>query len=174
MRERVGEAASSFTQRAGEMAGNARDRVGDFGHGARERIGDLGSRARDRGRGGLEHAMQDYPLALAAGAALLGLGLGLLVPESEHENQLMGRTRDDLLNRAQNTAERVKVAAVEATHEVREAVRDEVASRGPGIKSAIQGAVASVGAQLKDAAGRLQEEARQAAQDSISGGDGKA
>lgn len=175
LRQRVGEATSGLTERAGEIAGSARERVGDLGSGARERAHDLGVRAKEQGRrarGGLDRMMDENPLAVAAGAAVIGLALGLLVPESERENRLMGPTRDNLMDRAQTTAERVKDAAVEATHDVREVVREEAASRAPEIKSTIKDAAAAVGSQVKDAAGRVKEEAKQAAKESKSGGRG--
>jgi hypothetical protein len=116
--------------------------------------------------------MEDNPLAVAAGAAILGLALGLLVPETERENRIMGPTRDNLVDRAQTTAGRVKEAAVEATQEVREVVREEAQSRAPEIKATIKDAAASVGEQVKEAAGRVKEEAKQAARESKSGGRG--
>jgi ElaB/YqjD/DUF883 family membrane-anchored ribosome-binding protein len=157
LRESVGGAASGVAERAGELAGNARERASDLGARAREK-----SR---RARGGMENMMEENPLAVAAGAAILGLAIGLLVPESERENRLMGSTRDTLVDRAQNTARRVKDAAVEAGQEVREAVRQEVEDRAPEIKSSLKDAAQSVGAEVKDAAGRVKEQAKQAAKD---------
>ncbi len=175
VRNRVGEAASGFSERAGEIAGSARERVGDLGHSARERVSDLGSRAKEgteRARGGLDRMMDENPLAVAAAAAILGLTVGLLVPETERENRLMGGTRDTLVDRAQNTAQRVKDAAVEAGNEVREAVREEAEYRAPEIKATIKDAAATVGAQVKDSAGRVKEEAKQAAKEKQGGGRG--
>src|SRR4029450_5695935 len=117
-------------------------------------------------RGGMQDIMEDNPLAVAAGAAILGLCLGLLVPESERENRLMGPARDNLVDRAQATASRVKDAALEATNEVREAVREEAAFRAPEIKATVKDAAASVAEQAKDAANRMKEEAKQAARES--------
>jgi ElaB/YqjD/DUF883 family membrane-anchored ribosome-binding protein len=168
LRETVSGAASGVAERAGELAGSARERVNELGSGARQRAGDLGVRAREqtrRARGGVEHLMEDNPLAIAAGAAILGLALGLLVPESERENRLMGSTRDGLVDRAQNTARRVKDAAVEAGQEVREVVRQEVEFRGPEIKSALKDAAQTVSSEVKQAAGRVTEQAKQAAKD---------
>jgi ElaB/YqjD/DUF883 family membrane-anchored ribosome-binding protein len=172
VRERAGEIAGGARERAGEIAGSARERAGDLRQGARRRIDDLGSRARvqgQRARSGASHLMEDNPLAVAAGAAILGLVFGLLVPESEREHRLMGPTRDNLLDQAQSTARRVKDAAVEAGNEVREAVREEATSRAPEIKATIKDAAASVGTQAKDAAGRVKEEAKQAAKETRSG-----
>ena len=155
VRERAGEIAG----RAGELAGTARERVSDFGSTARERAGDQARRA----RGGFDRMMEESPLAVAAGATILGLLIGLLVPESERENRLMGPTRDNLVDRAQTTAQRVKEVAIEAGNEVREAVREEASSRAPEIKSTLKEAAATVGAQVKGAAERVKEEAKQAA-----------
>jgi ElaB/YqjD/DUF883 family membrane-anchored ribosome-binding protein len=166
--EKAGELADTARERASELGTGARQRIDDFGTGARRRIDDLGSRAREQGRrarGGIEHTMEDNPLALVAGAAILGLAIGLLVPESDRENRLMGSTRDQLVDRARHTANRVKDAAVEAGQEVREVVREEVQYRGPDIKTAIKDAAQTVGAEVKEAAGRVKEQAKQAAKD---------
>lgn len=175
VRERAGEIAG----RAGELAGTARERVGELSSSARERASDLGHAARERigtqarrARGGIDRMMDESPIAVAAGATILGLLIGLLVPESERENRLMGPTRDNLVDRAQTTAQRVKEAALEAGSEVREAVREEASSRAPEIKSTLKDAAAAVGEQVKEAAGRVKEEAKLAAKQSKSGGRG--
>lgn len=175
VRERAGEIAGGARERAGEIAGSARERAEGLREGARRRFDDLGTRARvqgQRARGGFEHTLENNPLAVAAGAAILGLVMGLLVPESEREHRLMGPTRDNLVNRAQSTAQRVREAAVEAGNEVREAVREEAASRAPEIKATIKDAAATVRSQVKESAGRVSEEAKQAAKGSRSGGRG--
>lgn len=161
----VAERAGDLTHQAGELAGQARERAGELGDDVRERARDLGSRAKDqsrRARGGLERMVEVNPLAVAAGVAALGLACGLLVPETEREQRLMGPARDDLVHRAEGTARRVKDAAVQAGQELREAVREEVSQRGPEVKSVVQDAVQSVGEQVKEKAGRVKEEAKQA------------
>jgi ElaB/YqjD/DUF883 family membrane-anchored ribosome-binding protein len=164
----VGERAGELTHQAGEMADRARERAGEIGGEVRERARDLGSRARLQGRrarGGLERLVEDSPLAVAAGVAVLGLAFGLLVPETEREQRLMGPARDDLVQRAQDTARRVKDAAVEAGQELRESVREEVAERAPEVKAVVQDAVQAVGEQVKQKAGRVKEEAKLAARE---------
>jgi ElaB/YqjD/DUF883 family membrane-anchored ribosome-binding protein len=157
--------ADDLSRQAGEVAGRARQRAEDLGGDVRERARDLGARARERTRrtrGGLERLAEENPLAVAAGVAALGLACGLLVPETEREQRLMGPARDDLVDRAQGTARRVKHAAVEAGQELREVVRDKVAERGPEVKAVVQDAMQSVGEQVKEQAGRVKEEAKQA------------
>ena len=161
----VGERAGDLGSQAGELTGRARERVGELGGGVRQRARDLGYTAKYRGRqarGGLERMAEENPLAVAAGVAVLGLACGLLIPESEREQRLMGPVRDDLKYRAQETARRVKDAAVEAGQELKESVREEVSERAPEVKAVVQDAVQSVGEQVKEKAGRVKEEAKQA------------
>ncbi|MBA3319669.1 MAG: DUF3618 domain-containing protein [Gemmatimonadales bacterium] len=165
----VAERAGDLGHQAGELAGRARERAGEMGEGVREQARDLGTRAKEqtrRARGGLKRLVEDSPLAVAAGVAVLGLACGLLVPETDREQRLMGPVRDDLVERAQGTVRRVKDAAVEAGHEIREAVREEVSERAPEVKAVVQDAVQSVGEQIKEKAGRVKEEAKQAARES--------
>ena len=80
----------------------------------RERSGEM----LRRGRHNLELMIRDYPLAVGAAAAVLGASLGMVVPETEQENELMGEARDSALERAQDVASdaasRVKEAAAAA------------------------------------------------------------
>jgi hypothetical protein len=77
----------------------------------RERSGEMVR----RGRHNLELMIRDYPLAVGAAAAVLGATLGMVVPETEQENELLGEVRDSALARAQDVASdaasRVKEAA---------------------------------------------------------------
>ncbi len=61
--------------------------------------------------------VRDYPLAVGAAALLIGASLGMVVPETERENEWMGEARENALRRAQDAAsdavDRVKDAAAE-------------------------------------------------------------
>ena len=175
----VGSATETASERAGELREQARDRAGDLaeraeelGSGARERARDLGHQAREqtrRARGGVERLMKDNPLAVAAGIAAIGLAAGLLVPETERERRALGPVRDDLAERAQTTASRIKDAAVEAGQEVKDAVQEEIKFRAPELKSTLSDAAQTVTQQVKESAGRVKEEAKQAAKKSSAG-----
>ena len=69
------------------------------------------------GRHRLESMVREYPLAVGAAALLIGASLGMVVPETDRENELMGEARDNALERAQEAAsgavDRVKDAAAE-------------------------------------------------------------
>ena len=166
MREKVGGAAAEVSDRAGDLA----DRAGDVVDRVQERAGDLGTTAKrkmqeqtERARGGLEEMMEKNPLALVAGAAILGLALGLVLPESRREQRLMGSQRDQLADRVQTTFDRVKDAAVEAGREVSQVAKDEAAHRAPELKDSLKDAAATIGEQVKESASRVAQEAKQAA-----------
>ena len=129
-----------------------------------ERASELGTSASERARnarGGLERMLEGNPLAVAAGAAVIGLALGMLVPESDPERRVMGPARDQLADRAQGVVDRVKDAAADAGREVQETVREEVAAVAPQVKDTLQEAASAVKEQVKESAGRVANEAKQ-------------
>lgn len=86
------------------------------------RAAEFGGDPRGYGReraGGFERVVRDNPLAIGAAAALVGVAIGLSVPASETENQLMGEARDSVVDRARNlasdAAEKVQEVAAKAT-----------------------------------------------------------
>jgi ElaB/YqjD/DUF883 family membrane-anchored ribosome-binding protein len=161
--------------RAKDSAESVRHTVGDKAQHVSERAGELTSSARERARdarGGLERMMHENPLALAAGAAVIGLALGMLLPETERERRVMGATRDQLVDRVSNVADRVKDAAVEAGREVKDTLQEEVSAAAPGLKSTLQDAAATVKDQVKESAGRVAEEAKQEVRKQSKGGAG--
>jgi ElaB/YqjD/DUF883 family membrane-anchored ribosome-binding protein len=171
MRHTVADAASQ----AGERAGELKERAGVLKERVQERAGELGSSARERARGargGLERMTQDNPLAVVAGAAVIGLALGMLLPKTERENRLMGTKRDQLVDRVQETASRVKDVAVEAGREVQETLRDEVSQRGGDVKDTLKEAATTVKGQIKESADRVAKEAKQEIKKPSQGGAG--
>ena len=164
VRHTVGDKAYYVSERAGELTRELQERAGELGSSAKER-------ARDA-RGGLERMMQENPLALAAGAAVIGLALGMLLPETEPERRVMGPTRDQLADRVSTVADRVKDAAVEAGREVKDTLQEEVSAAAPAVKSTLQDAAATVKEQIKESAGRVAEEAKQEVRKQSKGGAG--
>jgi ElaB/YqjD/DUF883 family membrane-anchored ribosome-binding protein len=172
VRHAIGSKVGSATESVSERAGDLAERAEELGSGARERARELGHRAQEqtrRARTGLERLMEDNPLAVIAGVAVIGLTAGLLVPETERERRTMGPVRDDLAERAQTTASRIKDAAVEAGQDLKESVQEEIKFRAPEIKSTLSDAAQTVKEQVKESAGRVKEEAKQAAKQSTAG-----
>ncbi len=162
VKESVSEAASEIKGRAGEVASD----VSGLKDRAQERVGELGGQARrqtQRVKTNLEHAATENPLMVALGATVAGLVLGLLLPGTERENEMMGPARDQLMDRAEKTAERVKDAATEAGREVKEAVQTEIKEHAPEVKQAVQEAGMMVKEQVKESARKVKKEAKDAA-----------
>jgi ElaB/YqjD/DUF883 family membrane-anchored ribosome-binding protein len=157
VKEKVSDAASGISERASGLAGETQERVGELRGKARVQT--------RRVKTNLEHAAEENPLMVAIGASIVGLALGLLLPETERENELMGPARDQLVDRAERTAERVKDAATEAGRDVKEAVRTEVSERAPEVKQVVQDAGTMVKEQVKESARKVTQEAKNAVAD---------
>jgi ElaB/YqjD/DUF883 family membrane-anchored ribosome-binding protein len=165
VKESVSEAAGGVKERAGDL----KERAGDLKENAGERIGDWGHQVRSQSqrlKTNLEHAAEDNPLALAIGSAVVGLALGLLLPGTQRENELMGPARDQLVDRAEETVERAKDAAVEAGREVKETVKSEIEQHKPEMKEMVEQAGQTVKEQVKQSARRVKDETKDAAKKS--------
>jgi len=168
IRGRVGGTLSGVKDSVSEAASSVAERAGEFKDRAGERIGELGSEARRKTRRvktNLEHAAEENPLALAIGAAVVGLALGMLLPGTRREDELMGSSRDQLVDRAERTAERVKDAAVEAGRELKDTVRTEIEEHKPEVRQVVQEAGQTVKEQVKESARRVKKEAKEAAKE---------
>jgi ElaB/YqjD/DUF883 family membrane-anchored ribosome-binding protein len=166
IKEKVGDAVSGVKEKVSETASGISEHAGELASGTGERVGELRGRARfqtRRVKTNLEHAAEENPLMVAIGATIVGLALGLLLPGTERENELMGTARDQLVDRAERTAERVKDAAAEAGREVKDAVQTEMSERGPEVKQVVKDAGLMVKEQVKESAKKVKQEAKNAA-----------
>ena len=73
----------------GEALGTAYNKVGEFGGVARDQY---------------DHYLQENPLALGAVALAVGAAVGMAIPSTKYEGELMGEARQQLMERAQSTA----------------------------------------------------------------------
>jgi hypothetical protein len=114
---RVQETASNLAARTKEtvsgVAGQAQAKAAQWGQQAQRQA----QRVEQR----FESTMQENPLAIGALAVALGAAIGLAVPVTRRENELMGQARDRLLDKAQtvahDTIEQVQQVAQKATGE---------------------------------------------------------
>jgi ElaB/YqjD/DUF883 family membrane-anchored ribosome-binding protein len=169
IKDKVGGAVSGMKESVTEAASGVAEKASELKERAGERVGELGGRARWQSRRiktNLEHQAEENPLIVAVGAAVIGLALGLLLPGTEREDELMGPARDQLVDRAEHTVERAKDAAVAAGREVKETVKAEIQERKPEIKEAVQQAGETVKEQVKESARRVKNEAKTAAKES--------
>jgi len=166
---KVGGAVSGVKDSVSEAAGGVAERASELKDQAGERIGELSGQARrqtQRIKTNLEHAAEENPLAIGIGATIVGLAIGLLLPGTQREDEIMGSARDQLVDRAEKTVERAKDAAVEAGREVKETVKSEFEQHKPEIKDAVQQAGQHVKDQVKEGARKVKNEAKDAAKKS--------
>jgi uncharacterized protein YjbJ (UPF0337 family) len=109
-------------------AGSARERVSHAAHRVEQRVEHAGARGRelaDRARAGVGRARSnavdlayDNPLAVGAAALFAGIGVGLLLPPSRRENEMIGETRDRIVGGAREAVEEVGRAVKETARDV--------------------------------------------------------
>jgi hypothetical protein len=147
----VGERASELGNKASGMASSAKDRisgttqaVGDrmrqaresltsTGQSARQRVSDLSDSARhqiDRARSGMDYMMREQPLALGAIGLAIGAIVAAMAPRTRKEDELMGDTRDRMLDQAKEAGKEKLEQAKEVANTAVGAATKEAESRG--------------------------------------------
>ncbi len=100
-----------ITDKVSTTAGNAMDKVSGAIDSAYTGAGEVLDNASIKARDIKEAAFQHYetqldknPLVLGAAVLAFGAAVGMAIPSTHYEGQLLGETRDELLDKAQNTA----------------------------------------------------------------------
>jgi len=121
VKESVGRAADRVQETVGEIKERVQGSLTTATARVQETAGELGSRTGEYARGmasGCQALIEERPLAAGAIALGLGAAIGLLVPGTYRENQLMGEARDQIVDKVQDTAQdlatRAQIVAEEA------------------------------------------------------------
>jgi ElaB/YqjD/DUF883 family membrane-anchored ribosome-binding protein len=134
----IGQALKTVPDTAGQVANKAQETVGQVGTMAQQTAGQLGTQAQQAG-GAINQLMQNNPLAVGAAVAGLGMLAGLLVPETEKENELLGQAHEALMDKAeqvaQDTAQKVQDAAQNAAQQAIQSVASEAIN---AVKQSVQ------------------------------------
>ena len=120
--ESVSDALGRAYDGAGDAAHRAYDRAGDAAHRAYDRVGEYGTIAYDK----YDEYMETNPLAVGAVAIALGAAVGLAIPSTRYEGQLMGEARDNLLDRTQDAVGTMVDKAKRAASEAGEAFTNQI------------------------------------------------
>jgi ElaB/YqjD/DUF883 family membrane-anchored ribosome-binding protein len=112
---RVSDAARDLRRQAGEKAGELGEQVGDTVRSVQARAGEMSRQVSRRLQSAgtqtssqFERWMQDNPLAVGVAAMAAGACVGLSVPTTHTENQVLGASRDALMDRASDSASQLK------------------------------------------------------------------
>jgi ElaB/YqjD/DUF883 family membrane-anchored ribosome-binding protein len=129
---RVSDTASSAAQRVRDAASQAGSKVGQVAGSVRDRAVDLGQRTGyqvRRARDSYWDLVERRPIAAGMATLAVGLLIGLLIPTTQRERELMGETRDDLLRGVKETGretfEKTKEVARSAVDAASEAAQTE-------------------------------------------------
>lgn len=130
MTDRMQHAAGKVGDRVQDAASNVGDRMQDAAGTVADKAGDMADYAQwqaQRTRSWFEQTWNDNPLLVAGAALALGTVVGLVIPETEVEDKLMGETRDSLVQKAQGVAQdtvrKAQDAATDATDQVKQQAR---------------------------------------------------
>jgi ElaB/YqjD/DUF883 family membrane-anchored ribosome-binding protein len=118
---RIRETLSDAASRAREVAAAAGQRTREVAGQAQRQLTDRSRRAASQ----LDQWLDENPLAAGATALLLGLAIGLAIPETDRERRFLGGARQRLIQRAQQAGRdavgRARQTLVEATNQARRA-----------------------------------------------------
>ena len=119
---KVGDTARHLQEEAGQVTQQAREQAEQVAHQAQQQVEELRDEAQyqmQRAKSGFQQMLTENPLAVGAAAIAIGAAVGLALPTTEQENELMGETRDRLVDQAQSTAQetmqKVRSVAEKAT-----------------------------------------------------------
>lgn len=124
--DQVGTSAATLAGAVGDTASDLMDatqeRAGQFV----EMVGDTAGTVEAR----FQQTMRTNPLAVGAVALAVGTAIGLALPQTQRENELMGEARDTLVEKVQDVAQEAvgKVQAVAG--EAQETVKTEAQKQG--------------------------------------------
>jgi ElaB/YqjD/DUF883 family membrane-anchored ribosome-binding protein len=162
--DRVGSAASQVSDTLSDVAGQVQERAGDMVEQVQSGARQLGDQAQDTTQwavGEFNWALDRSPLAVAAVAAALGVAVGMIVPETRKERQMMGPARDELIDRAQDAVQDLGQKAQSIATEVVNTVTEEAKNQGivDHVQGAGQGLVEKVQNVASEAVDAAKEEA---------------
>lgn len=123
-KEALGDAAGTVQEKAGQLGQRASDfgdQASEWGEQAQHRVADARSQTMDM--------YEQSPLVAGLIAVGAGMAIGMLVPETQKENEWMGETRDQLVEQAQSKAqdvvEKVQTVAQDAADTAKQSAEQQ-------------------------------------------------
>jgi len=132
-RDKVGETATQAQDKAGDLAGRTKDEASQLGSRTRERAGRLGSQARyqaGRAGSGFQRMLHENPLTVGTLAVGAGAAIGLAIPETSKEHEVMGEARDTVVEKAQEKAQEAQQRVQRVAEEAQGAAEQEAETQG--------------------------------------------
>jgi hypothetical protein len=164
---RISDSASSMTGRARDMTNSARERIQGTSGSARARASELSHRATElshraselshrsqeqyyRAKDGFSRMLEEQPLMVGMLGFAVGTLLGAALPSTRREDQMMGHTRDDLMERAKRTASEQAERVKESAKHVAQVAKEDAMHVAQVAKEEAKGVASDASASLKD------------------------
>jgi gas vesicle protein len=157
--QKVGDAADWTREHASDLGHQVADKASALSHQAKDRAVDLGHQAKrqaNRARLGFWQTMEENPLMVGAAVLALGVVAGLAIPSTDKEDELMGETRDHLLEEAKEAGQQALDKGKHVAEAVADKVKEEVQHQG----LSPEGVAEKVRTVAKEAANTAKEEAK--------------
>lgn len=161
VREQVGEwtdrfrsQSSSASDQAGYYAGQARAQASQVGEQAQFYVQQTGQQ--------LQRSLEENPLLFGGVALAVGALIGIALPETRRENQMMGPWRDEVVSSAQEVANEAIERAKQVAEEVRPQFEETAQKVVSDLKQSGQSALADVKQTGREALEEVKQTGREA------------
>lgn len=165
---------SAVKDKVMDAAESAKDAVSGAGHKVGDKVGDAAGWTKDqayalrgkaktqtrRARIGFWQTMEENPLMVGAATLALGVIAGLAIPSTRKEDELMGETRDRLVDEVKEAGQDVMEKGKHVAEAVVDKVKDEAQSQGLTPSTVVGNVVDKVKAVAQEAANTAKEEAK--------------
>lgn len=142
--QRLSSTASDVSGRAQYVGQNARSRLHETAQTSQARLSEMGEMSKTqyyRAKDSVSHVIDEQPLIVGALGIAIGAALGASLPSTRRENELLGETRDNLLNKVKETAlqqaEAVKQTAMQSAQRVAEVAKEEAVRVKDDVSSSV-------------------------------------
>jgi len=157
--DKVSDASDWTKEHASDLGHQVSEKASTLGHQVTDRASDLRRQAKSgvrRARVGFWQTMEENPLMVGAATLALGVIVGLALPSTDKEDELMGETRDNLLHEVKEAGQQ----ALDKGKHVAEAVADKVKDEARNQGLTPDGVADKVKAVAKEATNTAKEEAQ--------------
>ena len=161
--------ASALSEAASGAAENLTRRAQDVysqGRSTAIRVGEGMQQGYRSGAEGLEMAMRDYPLAVALGFAAAGALLGVLLPRTRREDELMGEKSDQLLEATKEKGQELLERGKAVAERVAESAIGEARQEGLTPEAATE-KISEIAGKVGEIAHKVTEEGKAAAKENL-------
>lgn len=149
----VKDAASTAREKVHGLTDTVKDRASELSDTAHQKATQLRNKAKyqtRKAKTGFWQMMEENPLAIGAAVLTLGAIAGFSLPSTDKEDELLGETRDHLLDKAKETGQEVLEKGKHVAETAVETLKHEVEAQGLTAENLVD-KVKTVGREAKNA-----------------------